>query len=286
MSKISQQKRLSITQIKKMKIRGEKIPVLTAYDYPTARILDQAGIPVLLVGDSLGMVVLGYESTIPVTLEDMIHHGKAVVRGSQQALVVIDMPFMTYQVSPEQALTNAARLIQETGAQAVKLEGGLEIAPTVARLVESGIPVMGHIGLTPQAINQLGGYRVVGKTREGAVKLIEGAKALEDAGAFSMVLETMPAALGKLISEMLRVPTIGIGAGVFCDGEVQVIHDILAMFDDFVPKHTRQFADIGGSILKAAENYASAVTNRDFPGEEESFSMNDSLIDELKKSFS
>ena len=286
MSKVTQQKRLSITQIKKMKVRGEKIPVLTAYDFPTARILDNAGIPLLLVGDSLGMVVLGYDSTIPVTLEDMIHHGKAVVRGSSNALVVIDMPFMSYQISPEQALTNAARLIQETGAQAVKLEGGADIAPTVEKLVRCGIPVMGHVGLTPQAINQLGGYRVVGKTRAGAIKLIEGAMALEEAGAFSVVLETVPYQLAKIISNRLKIPTIGIGAGVHCDGEVQVLHDIISMFDDFVPRHTRQFADVGQTLAKAAAEYIKEVSEKTFPGEDESFSMNEGLIKELEKSFS
>lgn len=262
MSKVVKQKRITITQIKKMKIRGERIPVLTAYDYPTARILDQAEIPVLLVGDSLGMVVLGYDSTIPVTVEDMIHHGKAVVRGSQRALVTIDMPFMSYQVSTEQALSNAAKIIQKTGAQAVKLEGGAEICPTVAKLVSSGIPVMGHIGLTPQAINQLGGYRVVGKTRESAMRLIRSAKALEEAGAFSIVLETVPAPLAALITKQVKMPTIGIGAGIHCDGEVQVIHDILALFDDFIPKHTRQYADIGNSILAAARQYGRCIQQK------------------------
>ena len=234
--------RLPITELKVMKQRREKIPMLTAYDYPTARLVEQAGVPIILVGDSLGMVVLGYDSTVPVTMEDMIHHAKAVVRGTERAIVVADMPFMTYQVSTEEALRNAGRLIKETGATAVKLEGGQEVAETVRRLTAAGIPVMGHLGLTPQSVNQLGGYRLQGKTPAAAVKLLHDAKALEDAGAFAVVLETIPARVAECVTARLAIPTIGIGAGPFCDGQVQVIHDFLGIFQDFVPRHAKQYA--------------------------------------------
>jgi len=215
--------RVNIGEIREMKQRGEKIPMLTAYDYAFAKIIDEAGVPLILVGDSLGMVMLGYESTIPVTMDEMIHHVKAVVRGTKHALVIGDMPFMTYHVSMEDTLRNAARFIQEGGAQAVKLEGGEVVADKVSRLVSCGIPVQGHIGLTPQSVNQLGGYKVVGKTPEVAVCLLNDAKALEEAGAFSIVLECVPAPLSQLITERATVPTIGIGAGKGCDGQVQVV---------------------------------------------------------------
>ncbi|GAG18001.1 unnamed protein product, partial [marine sediment metagenome] len=234
--------RVSITQIREMKQKGEKIAMLTAYDYATAKLIDGAGIPLILVGDSLGMVVLGYESTIPVTMDEMIHHTKAVVRGTTRALVVGDMPFMTYQVSIDDALRNAARFIQEGGAQAVKLEGGESMAETVKRIVSSGIPVMGHIGLTPQSIHQLGGFKVMGKTLEAAIRLMNDAKALDEAGVFAIVLECVPEPLSKLITEKVSVPTIGIGAGKYCDGQVQVISDLLGLYTDFVPKHAKQYA--------------------------------------------
>ena len=236
--------RTTINQIKDMKQNGEKIVMLTAYDYSTAKLVDQVGVPLILVGDSLGMVVLGYESTIPVTMEEMLHHTKAVVRGTEQALVIGDMPFMTYHVSVEDALRNAARFIQEGGCQAVKLEGGVTVAEKVKRIVECGIPVMGHIGLTPQSINQFGGHRAQGKTPEAAVKILEDARALEQAGVFSIVLETVPAPLAGLITEKVSVPTIGIGAGPQCDGQVQVINDLLGSFTDFVPRHAKQYAKL------------------------------------------
>ena len=270
--------RVTITQIKEMKQRGERIAMLTAYDHPTARFLDEAGVPLILVGDSLGMVVLGYESTIPVTMEDMIHHTKAVVRGVQHALVVGDMPFMSYQVTPEDALRNAARFIQQAGAQAVKLEGGEPMAPTVRRLVEVGIPVQGHIGLTPQAIHQMGGYRVQGRTAAAAARLLRDALALEQAGVFSIVLEGVPAPLARLITRRLSVPTIGIGAGPFCDGQVQVFHDMLGLFPDFVPKHTKQYARIGDTIKEAVGQYIKEVLEGSFPTAKESFSMDEAVL--------
>lgn len=276
--------RVSITQIKEMKQKGEKICMLTAYDYSTARHIDEAGIPLILVGDSLGMVVLGYDSTIPVTIEEMIHHTKAVVRGTRNALVVGDMPFMTYQVSVEEALRNAGRFMQEGGCQAVKLEGGVTMAETVRRIVSCGIPVMGHIGLTPQSIHQLGGYKAVGKTAESAINLVRDAMALDEAGAFSIVLECVPEPLSKLITEKVRVPTIGIGAGKYCDGQVQVISDILGLYSDFVPKHARQYVQLAGEIKKATEEYMSEVREGTFPTQKQSYAMEDSVIAEIARS--
>ncbi|MEE8372820.1 MAG: 3-methyl-2-oxobutanoate hydroxymethyltransferase [Dehalococcoidia bacterium] len=276
--------RTSVTQIRDMKQKGEKIAMLTAYDYSTAKLIDEVGIPLILVGDSLGMVVLGYESTIPVTMDEMIHHTKAVVRGSSKALVVGDMPFMTYQVSVEDTLRNAARFIQEGGAQSVKLEGGENMAPTVERIVSCGIPVMGHIGLTPQSINQLGGFKVMGKTTEAAVRLIRDAEALDEAGAFSIVLECVPEPLSKLITQRVSVPTIGIGAGKFCDGQVQVINDLLGLFADFVPKHARQYVRLMDDIKKATSDYMADVQNGTFPTEKQSYAMDESIISEIEKS--
>lgn len=276
--------RTSVTQIRDMKQKGEKIAMLTAYDYSTAKLIDEVGIPLILVGDSLGMVVLGYESTIPVTMDEMIHHTKAVVRGSSKALVVGDMPFMTYQVSIEDTLRNAARFIQEGGAQSVKLEGGENMAPTVERIVSCGIPVMGHIGLTPQSINQLGGFKVMGKTTEAAVRLIRDAEALDEAGVFSIVLECVPEPLSKLITEKVSVPTIGIGAGKFCDGQVQVINDLLGLFADFVPKHAKQYVRLMDDIKKATSDYMADVQNGTFPTDKQSYAMDESIISEIEKS--
>jgi 3-methyl-2-oxobutanoate hydroxymethyltransferase len=274
---------ISITQIKEMKKKGEKIAMLTAYDYSTAKLIDEAGIPLILVGDSLGMVVLGYESTIPVTMEEMIHHTKAVVRGATKALVVGDMPFMTYQVSTDDALRNAARFIQEGGAQAVKLEGGESMADTVKRVVSCGIPVMGHIGLTPQSIHQLGGFKVMGKTPEAAARLLNDAKALDDAGVFAIVLECVPEPLSKLITEKVSTPTIGIGAGKYCDGQVQVISDLLGLYTDFVPKHAKQYALLSESIRKATSDYIAEVRTGAFPTEKQSYAMDESVLAELEK---
>lgn len=273
--------RVSIRDIAQMKAKGEKIPMVTAYDYTSARLADAAEIPIVLVGDSLGMVVLGYDSTIPVTMEEMIHHVKMVARGAQQALVVADMPFMSYQVNKAQALTNAARLLQEGGAQTVKLEGGESVARTVHRIVECGIPVMGHLGLTPQSVNGFGGYRVQGRLRQEAVQLLKDAKALEDAGAYAVVLELVPTALARLISQRLTVPTIGIGAGPGCDGQVQVLHDMLGLFTDFVPKHAKRYANLGEDIKEAFTRYAKEVLAGEFPTDRESFAMDEDILNEL-----
>jgi len=275
--------RITINQIKEMKQKGEKISSLTAYDYATARIVDEVGIPLILVGDSLGMVVLGYESTIPVTIEEMLHHTRAVVRGTKKALVVGDMPFMTYHISTEDALKNAARFIQEAGAQAVKLEGGVNVAEKVQRIVDCGIPVMGHIGLTPQSINQLGGFKIQGKTPEAAARLLEDAIALDKAGAFAVVLETVPAPLATLISQKISIPTIGIGAGAGCDGQIQVINDILGSFTDFVPKHAKQYAKLATIMSSAVAEYYKEVKSGKFPTEAQSFPMDESVLAELDK---
>ncbi len=274
--------RVTINRIKGMKSKGEKITMVTAYDYSTAKIVDQVGIPLILVGDSLGMVILGYETTIPVTMDDMLHHTKAVVRGTKRAMVIGDMPFMTYQISIEDALRNAARFIQEGGAQAVKLEGGVTVAEKLRRLVECGIPVMGHIGLTPQSVHQLGGFRVQGKTSEAATSLLEDATALEEAGAFGIVLETVPAALAALITQRVSIPTIGIGAGVGCDGQVQVINDILGSFTDFVPKHAKQYARLSDIIQSALAEYYDEVRAGRFPTDQHSFSMDESILASLE----
>jgi 3-methyl-2-oxobutanoate hydroxymethyltransferase len=276
--------RVSITQIKEMKQKGEKIAMLTAYDYSTAKLIDETGIPLILVGDSLGTVVLGYGSTIPVTMDEMLHHTKAVVRGTTRALVIGDMPFMSYQVSVEDALLNAARFLKEGGAQAVKLEGGENVADTVKKIVSSGIPVMGHIGLTPQSINQLGGFKIVGKTPEAAVRVLNDAIALDEAGAFAIVLECVPEPLSKLITETVSVPTIGIGAGKYCDGQVLVINDMLGLFTDFVPKHTKQYARLFETIKKATSDYIAEVQAGTFPTAKQSYAMDESVLAGLKKS--
>ncbi|MSQ61436.1 MAG: 3-methyl-2-oxobutanoate hydroxymethyltransferase [Dehalococcoidia bacterium] len=272
--------RKSVTDLQAMKRRGEPIAMLTAYDYPSARLIDEL-VDVILVGDSLGMVVLGYDSTLPVTMEDMIHHTKAVVRGSEQAMVVADMPFMSYQVSVEEAMRNAGRLLQEAGATAVKLEGGVRSAETVRRLVEAGVPVMGHIGLTPQSVNALGGYKVQGKTRKEALALLRDAQALQEAGAFSIVLETIPAPLARAITERLDVPTIGIGAGPACGGQVQVFHDLLAYATNFVPKHAKQYVALGDAVRGAVAEYVADVRAGTFPTEQESFAMNEDVLREI-----
>jgi 3-methyl-2-oxobutanoate hydroxymethyltransferase len=274
--------RITINQIKEMKSKGEKITMLTAYDYSTAKIIDEVGVPLILVGDSLGMVVLGYESTIPVTMDEMLHHTKAVVRGTKRAMVIGDMPFMTYHVSVEDALRNAARFIQEGGAQAVKLEGGVTVAEKVRRIVECGIPVMAHIGLTPQSIYQFGGYKVQGKTAEAAARLLEDARTLEQAGAFAIVFETVPAQLATFITQRISIPTIGIGAGIGCDGQVQVINDILGSFADFVPKHAKQYAKLTDIIRKAVTEYHNEVKAGTFPTNEQSSFMDESILAELK----
>ncbi len=274
-------RRITIRDVAEMKSKGEKIPMLTAYDYTSACLADAAGIPLLLVGDSLGMVVLGYDSTIPVTMDDIVHHTKAVARGAKRALIVADLPFMTYQVDTAQALTNAARLVQEGGAQTIKLEGGEGVAGTVRRIVDCGIPVMGHIGLTPQSVNSFSGYRVQGRGRQEAIQLLNDAKALEDAGAYAVVLELVPTALAQLISQRLTIPTIGIGAGPGCDGQVQVLHDMLGLFTDFLPKHAKRYATLGDTMQEAFKQYAKEVKDGCFPTNDQSFNMDESVLDEL-----
>ncbi|MDY6911380.1 MAG: 3-methyl-2-oxobutanoate hydroxymethyltransferase [Chloroflexota bacterium] len=274
--------RVTINQLIEMKQLGEKFSMLTAYDYSTARIVDDAGVPLILVGDSLGMVMLGYDSTIPVTLDEMIHHTKAVARGTKNALVVGDMPFMTYHTSEEEALHNAGRFLQEGGAQAVKLEGGTAVAEKVRRIVAAGIPVMGHLGYTPQSTHQLGGPKAVGKSAQAAQQLLLDARALEEAGVFSIVLELVPAPLAKLITKKVNVPIIGIGAGKDCDGQVQVINDLLGLFSDFVPRHAKQYAKLRDTIKSAIADYISEVKEGLFPTAENISSMDESILDQLK----
>jgi len=265
-------RRTTIHNLWDMKRGGEKIPMLTCYDYTSAKILDEVGVPILLVGDSLGMVVLGHESTLRVTLDMMIHHSKAVSRGAKKAMLVIDLPFASYSSSDlPTSLKNAARAMAEGGAQAVKVEGGRRMAAVVGTLVASGIPVMGHIGLTPQSIHMIGGYRVQGRSAEAAERLILAAQALEKAGAFALVLELVPAPLAEKISKMLTIPTIGIGAGRGCDGQVQVFHDVMGMFEDFLPKHAKRYAHVAASIREGTKAYLSDVVAGKFPGPEHSF---------------
>jgi 3-methyl-2-oxobutanoate hydroxymethyltransferase len=272
---------ITINNIQDLKNAGERIVMLTAYDYSTARVVDEAGTHLILVGDTLGMVVLGYSTTIPVTMDEMLHHVKAVVRGTKNALVIGDMPFMAYQTSPKDALRNAGRMLKEGGCQAVKLEGGAFMAETTRRIVGSGIPVMGHIGLTPQSIHQLGGHRVQGKTADTAKRLIDDALALEQAGAFAIVLELVPIQLAKLITNKLKIPTIGIGAGPYCDGQVLVINDMLGLFTDFVPKHTKLYARMASTMKDAVSQYCAEVKSGAFPSDEHAASMDESLLKDL-----
>ncbi len=277
--------RVATSEIRKLKSDGVRFSALTAYDAVTARIVDEAGVPLILVGDSLGMAVLGYENTIPVTLEDILHHTRAVVRGAARALVVADMPFMTYHRSLEQALENAGRCIQEGGAQAVKLEGGCIMSDTIRRLTAVGIPVLGHIGLTPQSIHQLGGFKVQGKTVAAARSLLDDSAAVEAAGAFAIVLECIPAEIARLITERSGIPTIGIGAGPHCDAQIQVSSDILGWLPDFTPKHTRAYAHLAAEAADAFRRYLEDVTSGSFPSEKESFSVSREVLDELRKEF-
>ena len=274
---------VTVLDLQRMREQGTPITMLTAYDYPTAKIADEAGIPVLLVGDSLGMVVLGYDSTVPVTVEDMIHHGRAVVRGTQRAHVVVDMPFGSYQTGWQDALRNATRIMQQTGCGSVKLEGGVRSAETVRHLVDAGIPVMGHIGLTPQSVNAFGGFRVQGKTPRDAVHLISDAKALAEAGAYAIVLELVPTALTHMITQRVSIPTIGIGAGPFCSGQVQVVHDILGMYDGMQPKHARRFGELGVATREGIVAYRAAVEAGTFPAAAESFYMDDHALDLIRQ---
>ena len=272
--------RTRVRQFKDMKQRRERITAVTAYDYTMAHLADKAGIPLLLVGDSLGNVVLGYKTTVRVTMDEMLHHTKAVVRGVKDALVVADMPFMSYQVSTEEALRNAGRLVQEGGAHAVKLEGGTRSAETVRRIVEAGIPVMGHIGLTPQSEHALGGFRVQGRDLAGALSLIHDAVALEDAGAFAVVLETIPSELARIITDRLTIPTIGIGAGPDCDGEIQVIYEILGLTPR-AHKHAAVYVNLSEAITQALTAYRREVEEHRFPTEDQSFHMDEAILADL-----
>ena len=280
MSASNSQSRLTVTDITKMYADGERIAMLTAYDFPTARLLDEAGIPFILVGDSVGTVMLGYDSEIRVTMADMLHHTAAVVRGAGRALIVGDMPFLSYS-SPAEAVENAGRFLREAGAQAVKVEGGVRSARIIEALVKAGIPVMGHIGWTPQARHQLGGkVRVQGKTTDRARHMLADALAVQEAGGFSIVLELVPEQLATAITQRLRIPTIGIGAGVGCSGQVQVLTDLLGM-SDWHPKHARPFADLRATIIEAARSYAAQVADGTFPGVEQTVRMDDSTLDEV-----
>ncbi|MEW6405557.1 MAG: 3-methyl-2-oxobutanoate hydroxymethyltransferase [Chloroflexota bacterium] len=271
----STRKKMTTLAFRQKKERGEPITMLTAYDYPTALAIDNAGIDSILVGDSLGMVVLGYENTLPVTMDEMLHHARAVARGAKHALLIGDMPFMSYQVSVEEAVRNAGRFLQQGGMDAVKLEGGRERADAIRAIVGTGIPVMGHLGLTPQSIHQLGGFRAQGKTAATAKRLMEDAILLEEAGCFGVVLESVPARLAELISKKISIPTIGIGAGAGCDGQVLVTHDVLGLFDRFTPKFVKKYVDFHAVMNKAFTDYIEDVETKRFPAREHSVEMDD-----------
>ena len=271
----------TVSTVQKMKDNGEKITMLTAYDYSTAKLFDEAGIDTMLVGDSLGMVMLGYDSTIPVTVDDMIHHSAAVARGSKNALVITDMPFMSYQTSVYDAVVNAGRIMKEGRAGAVKLEGGQDMCPQISAIVKASIPVCAHLGLTPQSINAFGGFKVQGKTEAAAKKLIEDAKAVEEAGAFMLVMECVPEKLAKIVTETVSIPTIGIGAGRYCDGQVLVNQDMFGMYSDFVPKFVKQFANVGDVMRGAVKAYIDEINAGTFPGPEHTYKIDDEVIEKL-----
>ena len=271
----------TVVTFQQMKEKGEKISMLTAYDYSTAKLEDEAGVNSILVGDSLGNVILGYEDTISVTMEDMIHHGAAVARGAKNALVIIDMPFMSYQTSVYDAVVNAGRLMKEGRAGAVKLEGGVEVCPQIKAIVDAGIPVCAHLGLTPQSINAFGGFKVQGKSEEAARKILEDARAIEQAGAFAVVLEGIPKKLADLITKELHIPTIGIGAGNGCDGQVLVYQDLLGMFSDFTPKFVKRYAEVGEVLKTAFQQYFQEIQSGAFPSKEPVCSIDDDIIEKL-----
>ena len=271
----------TVSTFKNKKAKGEKISMLTAYDYSTAKLIDESGINGILVGDSLGMVVLGYDDTLPVTMEDMIHHTKDVSRVAKNALVVGDMPFMSYQVSVEEAVYNAGRLIKEGGCQAVKLEGGATVCNQIRAITNASIPVMAHIGLTPQSVNAFGGFKVQGKNEEDAKRLIEEAKAVEEAGAFAVVLECVPEKLAEIITNSITIPTIGIGAGRKCDGQILVYQDMLGMFSNFTPKFVKRFANVGEIMTEAFKQYIAEINDGKFPSDEHTFAISDDIINKL-----
>lgn len=271
----------TVTTFQQMKENHEKISMLTAYDYSTAKLVDGAGVNSILVGDSLGNVMLGYEDTLAVTVEEMIHHGRAVAKGAKNALVVVDMPFMSYQTSVYDAVVNAGRIMKETHCGAVKLEGGAVVCPQIKAITDASVPVCAHLGLTPQSINAFGGFKVQGKTEAAARKLLEDAKAVEEAGAFAVVLECVPAKLAELVSQTISIPTIGIGAGNGCDGQVLVYADMLAMFSDFSPKFVRKFANVGEIMTQAFKDYDAAVKEGSFPAPEHTYKIDDEVIEKL-----
>jgi 3-methyl-2-oxobutanoate hydroxymethyltransferase len=274
-------RRITIADIARMYEEGQRFATITAYDFPTARIVDEAGIPLILVGDSLGMVMLGYDTTVRVSIDEMLHHTRAVARGAKHAMVVGDMPFLSYGVSQEESVEHAGRFLSEAYAQAVKIEGGVRSARTIGAIVGSGIPVMGHIGLTPQAVNQLGGFRVQGRTRDSARKLIADALAVQEAGAFAVVLELVPAELAQAITERLSIPTIGIGAGPHTSGEIQVVTDVIGLTQGFTPRHARRFGEIGEALAQAVAAYRDAVLEGEFPAEAESSTMEEAILDDV-----
>ena len=275
--------KVTVLDIQQAKKEGRKLVMVTAYDYPFGLMADEAGVDIVLVGDSLGMVVMGLNGTVEVNMEHMIHHIKAVVRGCKRPLVIGDMPFMSYNTSSRDAIINAGRLVKEGGCDVVKLEGGVDFASTIKAIVKAGIPVQGHIGLTPQTASALGGFKMQGKDAKAAKRIIDDAKALEDAGVFSMILEAVPAPLGKLVAEVVSVPVIGIGAGVDVDGQVLVTHDMVGLFDKFVPKFVKQYTNIRETILNALMAYKDDVMSTTFPGSEHSFKMTDEALEQLRK---
>jgi 3-methyl-2-oxobutanoate hydroxymethyltransferase len=277
-----ERKKVTPVDVQAMKKQGKRITMLTAYDYPMALLEDRAGIDIILVGDSLAMTVLGYENTLPVTMDEMIHHTKAVARGAKYPLILGDMPFMSYNTSEREAVLNAGRFMKEAGADAVKLEGGASVREIVRAIVKGGIPVMGHIGLTPQTISMLGGFKVQGKDAQAAQKIIDDALSLEEAGAFSVLLEAVPAPIAKMVTERLTVPTIGIGAGVHCDGQVLVVHDMLGLFDRFTPKFAKKYVNLSEIIMKALESYRDDVQKGEFPTDQHSFHIDEKELSKIK----
>ncbi len=276
-------KKITPVDIQRMKEEGKKITMLTAYDYPTALLEDRAGIDIILVGDSVGMTVLGYENTLPVTMDEMIHHTKAVSRGTKYALIIGDMPFMSFNTSEREAIINAGRFMKEGGADGVKLEGGASVKEIARAIVKAGIPVMGHIGLTPQTISMLGGFKVQGKDAQAAQKIIEDALSLEEAGVFSVILEAIPAPIARMITERLKIPTIGIGAGIYCDGQVLVVHDLLGLFDRFTPKFAKRYVNLSELMLRAFQSYIEDVRKGDFPTDQHSFHIDEKELSKIKE---
>jgi 3-methyl-2-oxobutanoate hydroxymethyltransferase len=271
-------KKPTVLELKKKK--GERLAMLTAYDYPSAKLVAEAGVDLILVGDSLGMVVLGYDTTLPVTVDDMVHHTRAARRGAPDAFLIADMPFLSYG-TPEQALATAARLMKDAGADSVKLEGGVEVVPIVEALIRAGVPVLGHVGLTPQTASALGGYKLQGKDEENARRIVEGAEALDAAGCWGVVLELVPAELARIATERIRIPTIGIGAGAHCDGQVLVFHDVVGLFSGFTPTFVKRYTEAGNAIREACARYAEEVRSGSFPGEKQSFGMKDEVLKRL-----